>query len=138
MIKIFLFRVNKEWFGVDEEFAIKHIRLNDAQPLENPRENISHMLKNIPVLDLGIKFNREPTKTTETSRILIVQDNLCQVGYLVTKIQGFVLIDETDIRYGIPLVMRNGFALLPTFCYNKQRVYIINPRQILLPQDLAA
>lgn len=105
------FSLEKEVFGIEISYVNEIIgmqKINDVPEVSNFVKGIINLRGSIiPVIDMRIKFKKEPCEYDERTCIIIVNINGISAGLIVDKVAEVINIDDNDIAP--PPDFRTGF-----------------------------
>lgn len=95
------FNLGEEVYGIEIEFVTEIIGLQQITKIPEVADYIKGIInlrgKIIPVIDMRLKFNKEPIEYDDRTCIVVVDTQEVVVGLIVDKVAEVLTIDDDDI-----------------------------------------
>lgn len=99
--KYMTFKSGKEYFGLKIQYIIEIIRLQPITAIPETEDYIKGLInlrgKVIPVIDVRLRFKKEPFEYDDKTCIIVISVKSTMVGLIVEKIAEVVEIKEENI-----------------------------------------
>lgn len=100
--QLVVFHLGEESFGIDIFRVNEIIRLKEVTPVPGSPAHIKGLInlrgKTIPVMDLRMRFDIEPTEDTESSRIIVVSVDNDGVGMIVDAVTEVLNLPASELQ----------------------------------------
>jgi len=95
------FSIGKETYGVEIKYVIEIIGIQTITEIPELPEYIKGIInlrgKIIPVMDVRIRFKKEPIEYNDRTCVIIVDINDISIGLIVDKVAEVIIIPDQDI-----------------------------------------
>ncbi len=95
------FSIGKETYGVEIKYVIEIIGIQTITEIPELPEYIKGIInlrgKIIPVMDVRIRFKKEPIEYNDRTCVIIVDINDTSIGLIVDKVAEVIIIPDQDI-----------------------------------------
>jgi purine-binding chemotaxis protein CheW len=95
------FNLGEEIYGIEIEYVTEIIGLQQITKIPEVAEYIKGIInlrgKIIPVIDMRLKFNKEPIEYDDRTCIVVVDTQEMVVGLIVDKVAEVLTIEDEDI-----------------------------------------
>lgn len=99
--KFITFAVDKETYGIEIRFVTEIVGLQNINKLPEVPEHIKGIInlrgKIIPVVDMRLKFKKQPAEYTDRTCILVIDTGELSAGLIVDEVSEVISIDDKDI-----------------------------------------
>lgn len=95
------FSIGKETYGVEIKYVIEIIGIQTITEIPELPEYIKGIInlrgKIIPVMDVRLRFKKEPIEYNDRTCVIIVDINNTSIGLIVDKVAEVIIIPDQDI-----------------------------------------
>lgn len=95
------FSIGKETYGVEIKYVIEIIGIQTITEIPELPEYIKGIInlrgKIIPVMDVRLRFKKEPIEYNDRTCVIIVDINDTSIGLIVDKVAEVIIIPDQDI-----------------------------------------
>lgn len=95
------FSIGKETYGVEIKYVIEIIGIQTITEIPELPEYIKGIInlrgKIIPVMDIRLRFKKEPLDYNDRTCVIIVDINDTSIGLIVDKVAEVIMIPDQDI-----------------------------------------
>ena len=138
--QLVVFRLDREWYGVDIRKVKEIIRSNRVTYLPSSPEHIAGIVSlrgNIlSVTDLKVFFNLSRELPGEKTRIIAVESGILETGLLADEVVGSIELPVRRIGPVIPTIPAGGAKYLEGQCtVDDKLIGIISVEKVLEVQD---
>lgn len=95
------FAVGQETYGIEIRFVTKIVGMQPISGLPEVPEHVKGIInlrgKIIPVVDMRLKFKKEPAEYTDRTCILVIDSKDISAGLIVDDVSEVLTINEKDI-----------------------------------------
>ena len=95
------FNVEKEDYGIDIGYVTEIIGMQPITKIPETEDYIKGIInlrgKIIPVVDMRLKFKKEPAEYTDRTCVVVIETSELSVGLIVDKVTEVLTIDDKDI-----------------------------------------
>lgn len=95
------FSVGKEDFGIEIGYVTEIIGMQPITGIPETEDYIKGIVnlrgKIIPVVDMRLKFKKEPSEYTDRTCIVVIETSEMSVGLIVDKVSEVLTIDDKEI-----------------------------------------
>lgn len=95
------FSIGKETYGVEIKYVIEIIGIQTITEIPELPEYIKGIInlrgKIIPVMDVRLRFKKEPIEYNDRTCVIIVDINGTSIGLIVDKVAEVIIIPDQDI-----------------------------------------
>ncbi len=99
--RFLMFALGKEDFGIEIKFVTEIIGMQPIMTLPEVPEYIKGVInlrgKIIPVIDIRLKFKKEPIDYTDRTCIIVIDADDLSVGLIVDNVAEVISIDDENI-----------------------------------------
>ncbi len=142
--KYMTFRCGKESFAIEIKYVNEIIGMQDITVIPEVEEYVKGLInlrgKIIPVIDVNVRFKREPFKYTDRTCIIVVDVESMVVGLIIESIAEVVNIEEQDILPP-PSISRNLEENKYVYGIGKvgdEVKLLLNPQKLIKDEELEA
>ena len=109
--KFFTFSVGKEVYGIEIKFVTEIIGIQEITEVPELPDYVKGIInlrgKIIPVIDVRIRFKKEPKEYNDRTCIVVVDIKEIYVGLIVDNVSEVITIDDSNIV--LPPNIKTGF-----------------------------
>ena len=109
--KFFTFSVGQEVYGIEIKFVTEIIGIQDITEVPELPDYVKGIInlrgKIIPVIDVRIRFKKEPKEYNDRTCIVVVDIKEIYVGLIVDNVSEVITIDDSNIV--LPPNIKTGF-----------------------------
>ena len=95
------FSVDRETYGIEIRYVTEIVGIQPINSLPETPEYIKGLInlrgKIIPVVDMRLKFKREPMEYNDRTCIIVIDTREISAGLIVDEVSEVLAIDDTDI-----------------------------------------
>lgn len=95
------FAVDQEMYGIEIRYVTEIVGLQPISALPEVPKHIKGVInlrgKIIPVVDMRLKFKKEPAEYTDRTCILVIDAQEISAGLIVDEVSEVITIDDKDI-----------------------------------------
>jgi len=135
-IQLVVFRLAREWYGVDIRKVKEIVRLNRVTYLPSGPEHIAGIVSlrgNIlSVTDLKVLLNLSPEPPAEKARIIAIESGILETGLIADEVIGSIELPVRVIGPVIPTIPAEGARYLEGLCkVDNKLIALINVEKVL-------
>jgi purine-binding chemotaxis protein CheW len=139
-VQLVVFRLAREWYGVDIRKVKEIVRLNRVTYLPSSPEHIAGIVSlrgNIlSVTDLKVLLNLSPELPAEKARIIAVESGIVETGLIADEVIGSIELPTRVIGPVIPTIPNEGAKYLEGLCkVDNKLIGILSVEKVLEVQD---
>lgn len=99
--RFIMFSMDRDTYGIDIRYVTEIVGLQPVNGLPGAPEYIKGIInlrgKIIPVVDMRLKFKKQPAEYTDRTCILIIDAGGISAGLIVDEVSEVITIDDRDI-----------------------------------------
>lgn len=99
--KYLTFSIGEDSFGIEIEHVVEIIKLQTITEVPDVEDYVKGVInlrgKIIPVMDIRLRFNKEPRNYHDRTCVIVIDVNDITVGIIVDKVADVVIIPEESV-----------------------------------------